>query len=398
VLRRRLVTICREGWYYVAVLAFIVGGATLRDINLLFVLAGMMMGPLLFNWRLVVLSMRSLEVERELPDYASAGQPFRVEIRGENRRRRLGTWALVVEDTIQPDQASGAARRAKKSVASVMLPYVAASSSERASYRLTLPQRGRYRFGPLRVSTRFPLGLVKASARVSSYRSLVVGPRLGRLLPHWLAMLESREFGRQPTLCRQGPIDGDYYGLREWRSGDSKRWIHWRSTAKIGRLAVREFEHQQNQDLALVLDLWTPPEPTDEERARVELAVSLAATIVDDQARRGGNRLLVATAARPRGRWSAAASGMFARQIHELLAAIEPIDEDQLEGIVGSILPDLSPGVRLAVISTRASRRDELIRTAAQAQRPRQRRALTRILWLDVGDPDLRRVFAAEGV
>jgi hypothetical protein len=128
------------------------------------------------------------------------------------------------------------------------------------------------------------------------------------------------------------------------------------------------------------------------------LAVSLAATIVDDQARRGGSRLLVATAARPRGRWSAAASGMFARQIHELLAAIEPIDEDQLEGIVGSILPDLSPGVRLAVISTRASRRDELIRTAAQAQRPRQRRALTRILWLDVGDPDLRRVFAAEGV
>jgi uncharacterized protein (DUF58 family) len=319
-----------------------------------------------------------------------------VEIRGENRRRRLGTWVLVVEDVIQPDQVGGTARRAKKSSASVILPYVAARSREHSSYRLTLPQRGRYRFGPLRISTRFPLGLVKASARVPSYRSLVVGPRLGRLSPHWLAMLEARQFGRQQTHCRQGPIDGDYYGLREWRPGDSKRWIHWRSTAKIGRLAVRQFEQQQNQDLALILDLWAPPEPTDDERVRVELAVSLAATIVDDQARRGGSQLLVATSARLRGQWSAAASGVFARQILELLAVIEPTDEDHLGKILGHVLPDLPPSVRLAVISTRASRREELTRTAAQAQRMRHQRVLARALWLDVGDPDVERVFSLD--
>lgn len=46
---RRRVGICREGVYYLFVLAFIVGGATARDLNLLFILAGMMVGPLLFN-------------------------------------------------------------------------------------------------------------------------------------------------------------------------------------------------------------------------------------------------------------------------------------------------------------------------------------------------------------
>ena len=37
----------REGWYYLCVLAFIVGGAALRQVNLLVVLAGLMVGALI---------------------------------------------------------------------------------------------------------------------------------------------------------------------------------------------------------------------------------------------------------------------------------------------------------------------------------------------------------------
>jgi hypothetical protein len=103
VFRRRSITICREGVYYFLVLAFIVGGATLRDINLLFVLAGLMIGPLVYNWRMAALSVRWLAVRRILPDYAFAGQPFRVEIRGENLRYRMGSWVLMIEDSVVTD-------------------------------------------------------------------------------------------------------------------------------------------------------------------------------------------------------------------------------------------------------------------------------------------------------
>lgn len=80
-LKRRVVTICREGFYYLFVLAFIVGGAALRNVNLLFLLAGLMIGPLLLNWRTVVLALRQLDVERRLPKQVFAGQPFVVEVR-----------------------------------------------------------------------------------------------------------------------------------------------------------------------------------------------------------------------------------------------------------------------------------------------------------------------------
>ena len=280
---RRAVTICREGAYYVLLLAFIVGGATSRDINLLFILAGMMIGPLLFNWRFVVQSLRRLSISRRLPEQIFAGRPFRVEICGQNQRRRLGSWMIVVDDCVQPEPSDRESRkRDPKPNASVVLPHVAAGGLVAAAYQVTLPQRGRYRFGPLRVSTRFPMGLVKATAKLKQFERVVVWPRLGQLTPHWLELLDSRRLGRQTAHCRQGPIDGDYYGLREWRTGDSKRWIHWRTTAKLGKLAVRQFEQQQNQDLALVLDLWQPDPPRDEDRGRVEIAVSFAATLVDE--------------------------------------------------------------------------------------------------------------------
>ena len=72
------VGICREGWYFIVVLAFIAAGAILREVNLLFVLAGLMMGPLLVNWRMAVVTLRDLRWSRKLPESIAAGDTLRV--------------------------------------------------------------------------------------------------------------------------------------------------------------------------------------------------------------------------------------------------------------------------------------------------------------------------------
>ena len=97
---RRRAWLTREGWYYLAVLAFIIGGAVLRSINLLVVLAGMMIGPLLFNWRLVMASLMGLAVRRQLPAQVVAGDLLTVEITLENTRWWLSSWLVVVEDWV----------------------------------------------------------------------------------------------------------------------------------------------------------------------------------------------------------------------------------------------------------------------------------------------------------
>ncbi|MEX2560982.1 MAG: hypothetical protein WD403_13760, partial [Pirellulales bacterium] len=67
------VAISREGWCYLVVMAFILAGALLRQINLLVILFGMLAGPMLASWRLVKATLRRLDVKRNLPDSISAG-------------------------------------------------------------------------------------------------------------------------------------------------------------------------------------------------------------------------------------------------------------------------------------------------------------------------------------
>src|SRR5687767_8507990 len=98
---RRRAWLSREGFYYLGVLAFIVGGAVLRSFNLLVVLAGMMLAALLLNWRVVMATLRGLAVFRKLPEQVAAGEPLTVEINIQNTRRRLGAWLVTVEDWVE---------------------------------------------------------------------------------------------------------------------------------------------------------------------------------------------------------------------------------------------------------------------------------------------------------
>jgi uncharacterized protein (DUF58 family) len=352
-----------------------------------------MIGPLLWNWRTVVLSVRQLTIRRQLPEVVFAGQPFRVELQAGNQRRRLGSWMLVMEDRICPAADGKPRRRGQGREAAVVLPYLAPGRSSKASYQVTLPHRGLYELGPLRVSTRFPFGLVKASTRCSQVERVLVWPRLGRLAPRWVRLVDSIRLGRQPAPFRQGPIDGDYYGLREWRAGDSKRWIHWRTTAKLGELAVRQFEQLQNQDLAIILDLWLPEGASEAERMRVERAVSFAATLVDEAARRGGSRLTLGLAGTTVDRWSGRASHVFARRLMEVLAVAEPAADNGLARLLEGAAAELPPGARILTVSTRPSQLAGISNRPASSRRLRQQRALANVIWLDVDGPATDQVF-----
>jgi uncharacterized protein (DUF58 family) len=257
---RQVTRVCAEGWYYLFVVLFIIGGAVLGEANLLVVLAGLTIGPLLFNWRFVQLSLRNLDVRRSIPPRACAGGTLTVAVVGANRRTRLASWTVMVEDRVRRVGAAacdGAAVGDERRIR-LMLPHLPARSTRAARYRMSLPHRGRYRLGPLRVTTRFPFGLVRSSKVVDDSPTLLVGPRLGRLTLRWLHVVDSRAQGSHGESRRHGSLEGDYYGLREWRPGDSQRWIHWRTSAKLGQLAVRQFEQQRSRDLILVLDLWEP--------------------------------------------------------------------------------------------------------------------------------------------
>jgi uncharacterized protein (DUF58 family) len=388
----RYITLTREGVYYVIVLAFIIGGAVLREVNLLVILAGLMIGPLLFSWRWAAVSLANLSVRRRMPEISAAGDPLIVEYELTNHRRRLTSYAVVITDTltrIEPRAMDAPA------IAQAMVPAARPESSATTSCRFLITRRGRYKFGPLRVSTRFPLGLVTSSEPLDVTDSLTVCPRIGRLTRKWEQWIDADRAGSQRNSPRRGLTEGEYFGLREWRAGDSQRWIHWRTSARLNELAVRQFEEQRNGDVAIVLDLWQPENPTDGALGNIEVAVSLVATAVVDLSRRGNNRLTVAVHASHCEQWSAPASTAFCQDVLERLAVVSGTATDRLSETLSDVLRETPPGTRLIVFSTRNADIERLL-GEIETQVGHSPVAIGRAIWIDVTRDDLPSLFVLE--
>jgi uncharacterized protein (DUF58 family) len=248
----------------------------------------------------------------------------------------------------------------------------------------------------LRLSTRFPFGMVRGSLTVEQTQTLLVFPRLGRLTRRWQRLQQSSDLGTSNVERRQGLLEGDFYGLRDWRPGDSRRWIHWRTSARRQAPVVRQFEQQRNQDLALVVELWQPERASDIQMANVELAVSFAASIVSDLCRRGGRMLWMAVASREPRFDSGPASLALTREAMESLAVADATSADPLPDALSQILDQARPGTNAIVITTRPANFSDTTRFGRLWRSPRQRAWLGRLQSIDVSRPELVEYFVPQ--
>ena len=75
----------------------------------------------------------------------------------------------------------------------VLFTRVAPHSRREAAYEICPARRGLYEFGPVRVLSRFPLGLMERSFELGGVEQLIVYPRIGRLTPRWRQSADSGE-------------------------------------------------------------------------------------------------------------------------------------------------------------------------------------------------------------
>ena len=107
-------------------------------------------------------------------------------------------------------------------------------------------------------------------------------PRPGVLLPAWKKRDRELAEASHTSRANVGIFDDEFHRIREYRSDDNPRSIHWRSTARRGQLMVREFEQRRHADSIVLLDL---PQVSDWATDHVEMAISLVATICLEQSR-----------------------------------------------------------------------------------------------------------------
>ncbi len=347
---RRLhhMAICLEGALYLVVMGFILTAAVIRQINLLMILYGVLAGPLLLSWWGVRSTLRRLDVVRRAPAQVYAGQAFSVELELVNGKPRRGSFAVNVRDEIKRRGGSESPIGAE-----VHFGFVPAGRSRTASYRGILARRGVYEFQPLKVSTRFPLGLLRTMLRFEKPGRLTVYPALGRLAPAWQRLLKVDDTAAAQQRPQRGFHDGEFYGLRDWRPGDGRNRVHWRTTARRQTLTVRQFERRRHAEYALIVELWEPPQPTEADRARTEEVVGLAATLAAEACRRGGQPLMIDLVGRSTKQIRTIGSPAALHEALRLLAGLEADPHDKLPASLTALLAGLPPSRNVVVLSTR---------------------------------------------
>ncbi|MDG1898118.1 MAG: DUF58 domain-containing protein [Fuerstiella sp.] len=326
--KRSRVVIPREGIVYLAIMLTLAVGALLGHRNMPLLVFGMMAGPFVLNGWIVYVMLKKVSVTRRVPRRAMVGEFVVVEIEVANGKRVMASHLLEVRDRVSGGNLSGVSRDEEGTVTYLRVP---AHDSRTGRYQLRFSVRGQYQLGPMRVSSRFPLGIGERGHVDSQTAELIVHPKVGTLLPDWQRRQKELSEASNRVQCRMGLFDDEFHRIREFRSGDNYRSIHWKSTAKRGQLMIREYQQNRHADSFVVLDL--PKSGTWDDEA-VEMAICLAATVCVEQTKSssGGHYLLAIATGSPR-LVSGRSPGAFREEALDALAMCEPSSKASLEDV-----------------------------------------------------------------
>ena len=124
----------------------------------------------------------------------------------------------------------------------------------RAAYRIPTDRRGRFTVGPAIVGVSDPFGLTARALTLGTTDEVIVRPRVHELRPITGAPGQRRASASRTVVPVAAIAHDEFLALREYAVGDDLRRVHWRSSARLGELMVREDESSWQPRTVVVFD------------------------------------------------------------------------------------------------------------------------------------------------
>jgi uncharacterized protein (DUF58 family) len=242
--------VARQGWFYIFGIILISLAALNTGNNLLFLILASLIAIILMSGILSSITLSGVAMRLDLPEHIFAGQPVRASIELANEKLTLPSFSLRVEAVTAKDSPAAAILETP-----VYFPYLPKRGRAHQTVPMSFPVRGVYRQDAFRIVTRFPFGFLQKAHRVALRTEALVYPSVEptheffEILPGLQGAMESLAKGRGQ----------DLYALRDYVPNDSARHVHWKASARLGSLMVREFTHEEDTRVLLVLDPHISP-------------------------------------------------------------------------------------------------------------------------------------------
>ena len=209
--------------------------------------------------------------------YLVGRTPFHVKLALAHRRVVVGEAARGVVTVDNPSSRRTLSVKVEIPVgvglAELAMPSLRKGAEFAQDFAIPTLRRGVINVGPVRTVRADPIGLVRRELVWTEAVELVVHPRTIGVPSTSTGLI--RDLEGTPTRDLTSS-DVAFHALREYQTGDERRYIHWKSTAKTGTYMVRQFEQTRRSHLVVALSLGTSDYATDEQ---FELAVSAAGSL-----------------------------------------------------------------------------------------------------------------------
>lgn len=236
--------------------------------NLLYLVAAMMIASMIASFMISEYMIADVFVGRDAPDTVTEGMSFQVTYRVENKKRLVPSFAVRITEMLGGSEAMA------------LVVYVGAGREVTVKGFAIAETRGRLEFHSLTLSTTAPFGWFNKIKRAPLSGEIIAMPRTD---PRGIDREKIVDRGEERPMSRPGRGD-ELFGFRIYARGDPVKDIHWKTSARMKELMIREREAETERKLRLVLDLsGTRPKGDDPGReAAVRRAASLASVAVEE--------------------------------------------------------------------------------------------------------------------
>ena len=260
------------GLVYCTMMMFMGLAAINSQANLLFGVFGLMIGVLLVSGTISRLVLRHLMVRRVMPESAVVGERTTITYEFTNENK---FWPSLSVSLGELDGCDGFV----KQPFTYML-HAASGMTAVVPTEVVPRRRGLYDLDHYQLSTSFPFGFIKRALIRRQKDPILIYPAIAQVSGKLLQMCRSAEKSGARMRPRRGGLD-EFYGVKEYRPGESPRMIHWRRSARTGVLVIKEMTQVAPPRLMILVDTYLAGRSAEEhaEAGGVERAIAMAGSL-----------------------------------------------------------------------------------------------------------------------